>query len=302
MVGPLSYLGGKNRVAQKIISLIPEHNCYIEPFCGGAQVLFHKSPSNVEVLNDLDEEVFNFLRICQLHHQELVRYLQFCTVSRKWFELFQKQDMKTLSDIQRAARFFYLQKNCYGGLVKRQNFKISVEDGSNYNPHRIPLILHLAHERLLRVQLECLPYQNILEKYDRPDTFFYLDPPYFGLPYYKFNFKEEDYRELATALAGLRGRFLLSLNDKPQVRTIFSEFKIQSLNFAYSSQRKAGKLYNEVLISNYSLPIPIVGNPGRSSQYFKNPAEAEEHQNIIEDELDGKSAETARDSIPKPRV
>jgi len=254
MVGPLSYLGGKNRIAGKIISLIPEHNCYIEPFCGGAQVLFHKEPSNVEVLNDLDEEVFNFLRVCQLHHDEMVRYLQFCTVSRKWFELFQMQDPKTLSDIQRAARFFYLQKNCYGGLINRKNLPISVQDGSNYNPPRIPMVLHLAHERLLKVQLECLPYQEILRKYDRPDTFYYLDPPYFGLPYYKFNFKEDDYVELAALLKNLKGRFLLSLNDKPEVRRIFADFEVSGLKFAYSSQRKAGKTYKEVLISNYTLP------------------------------------------------
>jgi DNA adenine methylase len=254
MVGPLSYLGGKNRVAQKIISLMPEHKCYIEPFCGGAQVFFHKEPSRVEVLNDLDEEVFNFLRICQLHHSELVRYLQFCTASRKWFELFQKQDPKALSDIQRAARFFYLQKNCYGGLIRRQNFAVSVQDGSNYNPHRIPMVLHLAHERLLNVQLECLPYQEVLRKYDRPYTFFYLDPPYFGLPYYRFNFAEKDYNELARLLARLKGRFLLSLNDRPEVRQIFRRFKIESLSFAYSSQRKAGKTFRELLISNYVLP------------------------------------------------
>lgn len=127
MVGPLAYLGGKNGIPQKIISLIPEHNCYIEAFCSGAQVFFHKEPSNVEILNDLDEEVFNFLRVCQLHKQELVRYLQFCTASRKWFELFQKQEPSSLSDIQRAARFFYLQKNCYGGLINRQSFSISVQ-------------------------------------------------------------------------------------------------------------------------------------------------------------------------------
>lgn len=254
MVGPLAYLGGKNRIAPKIISLIPEHTCYIEPFCGGAQVFFHKEPSQVEVLNDLDEEIFNFLRVCQLHHQELVRYLQFCIASRKWFELFQSQNPATLSDIQRAARFFYLQKNCYGGLVRRQNFAVSVQDGSNYNPHRIPMVLHLAHERLLNVQLECLPYQQILKKYDRPFAFFYLDPPYFGLPYYKFNFKEEDYEELAGLLTQLKGRFLLSLNDRPEVREIFKNFKIHGLEFAYSSQRKAGKVYKEVLITNYSLP------------------------------------------------
>jgi DNA adenine methylase len=255
MVGPLSYLGGKNRVAQKIISLIPEHNAYIEPFCGGAQVFFHKEPSNVEILNDLDEEVFNFLRVCQLHHQELVRYLQFCTASRKWFELFQKQDPKALSDIQRAARFFYLQKNCYGGLINRKTFAISVQDGSNYNPHRIPMVLHLAHERLLQVQLECLPYQEILKRYDRPDTFFYLDPPYFGLPYYRFNFLEEDYAELATILKTIKGKFLLSLNDRIEVREIFSCFNISDMAFTYSAQSKSGRKYNELLISNYELPI-----------------------------------------------
>jgi DNA adenine methylase len=301
MVGPLAYLGGKNRVAQKIISFIPEHTCYIEPFCGGAQVFFHKEPSEVEILNDLDEEVFNFLRVCQLHHHELVRYLQFCTVSRKWFELFQKQDPKTLSDIQRAARFFYLQKNCYGGLVKRQNFKVSVQDGPNYNPHRIPMVLHLTHERLLGVQLECLPYQDVLKKYDRPETFFYLDPPYFNLPYYKFNFNEENYVELANLLKGLQGRFLLSLNDTPEIREIFADFKIHGLTFSYSAQRKTGKLYKEVLISNYSLPVPTVDPPGRSSQNFKNPIVAAEHQNI-EEKADGKSAETARDSSPEPRA
>ena len=90
MVGPLAYLGGKNRVAKKIIALIPEHTCYIEPFCGGAQVFFHKEPAKVEVLNDLNEDVFNFLRVCQMHYEEFLRYLQFSIVSRKWFELFEK--------------------------------------------------------------------------------------------------------------------------------------------------------------------------------------------------------------------
>lgn len=254
MIGPLSYLGGKNRVANKIVALIPPHNCYIEPFCGGAQVFFHKQPSNVEVLNDLDQEIFNFLRVCQLHHSELIRYLQFSTASRRWFDLFQKQDPSTLSDVQRAARFFYLQKNCYGGLIHRKHFKISVQDGSNYNPHRIPMILHLAHERLLGVQLECLPYQEIMTRYDRPDTFFYLDPPYFGLPHYKFNLAESDYLEMAKLLKAVKGKFLLSLNDRPEVRKIFADFKLSALPIVYSAPSAPTRKYSELLISNYKLP------------------------------------------------
>ena len=254
MVGPLSYLGGKNRVAKKIIALIPEHTCYIEPFCGGAQVFFHKAPSKVEVLNDLNEDVFNFLRVCQMHHEELLRYLQYSIVSRKWFDLFEKTSPETLTDIQRAARFFYLQKNCYGGLILRRNFTISVQDGSNYNPSSLPKLLRKTHERLRNVQLECLPYQEILRKYDRPFTFFYLDPPYWNRPYYKFNFEAKDYIELAERLTKLEGKFLLSLNDEPEIRRIFSGFTIKTFEMTYSSQRKVGKRYTELLIANYAFP------------------------------------------------
>ena len=73
MVGPLSYIGGKNRLAKTIIAMLPEHITYVEPFAGGAQVLFHKPPSNVEVLNDLDFDIVNFFRVCQWHYEELVR-------------------------------------------------------------------------------------------------------------------------------------------------------------------------------------------------------------------------------------
>src|SRR5216684_3309153 len=108
MIGPLPYIGGKNRLAAKIISLLPEHITYVEPFAGGAQVFFHKQPSKVEVLNDLNGEIVNFFRVCQWHHEELVRYLKYCLVSRRLHELHVKTDPGTLTDIQRAGRFFYL--------------------------------------------------------------------------------------------------------------------------------------------------------------------------------------------------
>ena len=109
MIGPLPYIGGKNRLATKIISMLPEHTTYVEAFAGGAQVLFHKPPSQVEVLNDLDFDIVNFFRVCQWHYEELVRYLRYCLASRKLHELHVKTDPATLTDIQRAGRFFYLQ-------------------------------------------------------------------------------------------------------------------------------------------------------------------------------------------------
>src|SRR5579864_6871744 len=106
MKGPLSYIGGKNRIAQQIISLIPEHKTYVEPFGGGAQVLFRKKRSEVEVLNDLDGELVNFYRVCQAHHKELLRCLRYMLLSRKWYELLARTPPECLTDINRAARYF----------------------------------------------------------------------------------------------------------------------------------------------------------------------------------------------------
>ena len=95
MVGPLSYIGGKNRLARQVIEIFPKHTTYVEAFAGGAQVFFHKEPSKVEVLNDLDDEIVNFFRVCQAHHDELIRYFRFALVSRKWFDLLRATDPAT---------------------------------------------------------------------------------------------------------------------------------------------------------------------------------------------------------------
>jgi DNA adenine methylase len=251
MVGPLSYIGGKNRLAKKIISVLPEHTTYVEPFAGGAQVLFHKQPSNVEVLNDLDFEVVNFFRVCQWHYEELIRYLRFCLVSRKLHELHVKTDPATLTDIQRAGRFFYLQKNSFGGLILKQKFHYGVTQPSNYNLERIPLIIEQTHKRLARVQIESLPYEQVLQKYDRPTTVFYLDPPYWERKLYKFNFSEADFRSLEQRLRVLQGKFILSLDDRTEVRELLAGFRIQTVDLAYTAKRDTRARHKELLITNF---------------------------------------------------
>jgi DNA adenine methylase len=251
MVGPLSYIGGKNRLAKKIISILPEHTTYVEPFAGGAQVLFHKQPSNVEVLNDLDFEVVNFFRVCQWHYEELIRYLRFCLVSRKLHELHVKTDPATLTDIQRAGRFFYLQKNSFGGLILKQKFHYGVTQPSNYNLERIPLIIEQTHKRLARVQIESLPYEQVLQKYDRPTTVFYLDPPYWERKLYKFNFSEADFRSLEQRLRVLQGKFILSLDDRTEVRELLAGFRIQTVDLAYTAKRDTRARHKELLITNF---------------------------------------------------
>jgi DNA adenine methylase len=251
MIGPLPYIGGKNRLAKKIISLLPEHITYVEPFAGGAQVLFHKLPSEVEVLNDLDFDIVNFFRVCQWHYEELVRYLRYCLISRKLHELHLVTNPATLTDIQRAGRFFYLQKNSFGGLILKQKFHYGVVQPSNYNLERIPEILEHAHRRLQRVQIESLPYEQVLERYDRATTVFYLDPPYWGPKLYKFNFTETDFKALAQRLRNLKGKFILSLNDRPEVREVFGQFRMQTVELAYTAKRDTRARHKELLMMNF---------------------------------------------------
>lgn len=251
MIGPLSYIGGKNRLASLIISQIPPHKTYVEPFAGGAQVFFHKSPSKVEILNDLSDDIVNFFRVCQSHAPELVRYVQHMIAARSWFELLQKMDTMGLTDVQRAARFFFLQKVDYGGLVAHRNFALQVVQSTHWNPERIPRLIENTAHRLQNAQIESLPYEQVIRKCDRPTTFFYLDPPYYGKKLYQFNFEEEEFYRLAALLAGVKGKFILSLNDTPEVRKIFGDFDVTPIQLAYSAQKKPGRRYAEVLIKNY---------------------------------------------------
>lgn len=251
MVGPFCYVGGKNRLAAKIISEFPEHKTYVEPFAGGAQVFFRKEPSEVEVLNDLNAEIPNFFRVCQNHYEELIRYTRFFITSRTWFALLEQTSPESLTDVQRAGRFLYLQKHAYAGLVVRRNYKAHVANAPNFNASRLSEIIEAAHKRLARVQIECLPYQQILEKFDRPSTLFYMDPPYYGRRLYRANLEHKDFVELARRVRDLRGKVLLSLNDVQEVRSIFSEFRLESVRLAYSAQKNAGNLYSELIIRNW---------------------------------------------------
>lgn len=260
MIGPLSYIGGKRRIARQLTTLIPDHITYVEPFAGGAQLFFHKPRSKVEVLNDLDAEIVNFLRICQRHPLELARLLRWQPASRSLFHWHQQQPPELLTDVERAARFFYLQKNAWSGKRVRQNFHYSVTKRNNYAPHVLPQRLLEVCDRLSDVQLEATPYEEILRRYDRPTTFFYCDPPYIGVDLYQNNFTDQQFCDLAGHLRRLTGRFLLSINDCPQAREWFGEFHCRPIRFTYTSTRHP-RQFDELLFANYSLPSSSRGQP-----------------------------------------
>lgn len=251
MIGPLSYIGGKRTLAKRVIALFPKHTTYVEAFAGGAQVFFHKEPAKVEVLNDKDGEIVNFFRVCQLHYEELLRYFRFWVIGRKPFELLRATDPATLTDIQRAARYLYLLKSSFASLIRHPNYHWHVVQPPGFNLERLSELIEKTHKRLERVQLECLPYEEILKRYDRPTTLFYLDPPYWGRKLYRYNLEPKDFETLAEHLAKIHGKFILSLNDVPEVRTLFRRFHIQGVELSYTAQKKSGRRYKEVLITNF---------------------------------------------------
>jgi len=259
--GPITVVGGKSRLAKIIIDCFSKHTCYVEAFAGGAQVFFHKPPSKVEVLNDLDGELVNFYRVCQSHPDELVRCLRYHLTARRWYDLLTRTDPSMLTDIQRAVRYFYIRKTSFGGRVLKPTFGYCLTGQPRFRPARIPDIIAAAHRRLQNVQIECLPYQQIIKRYDSGETLFYFDPPYWGLPYYNFNFTESDFTEFATLLRGLEGRFVLSLNDTPEVRKLFHGFHIAKVELAYSCARHNRKHESELLITNFA--------PKRSNRFSK---------------------------------
>ena len=250
---PLSYIGGKNRLAKRLIAIFPKHKTYVEAFAGGAQVFFRKEPSDVEVLNDLDGEIVNFYRVCQQHYEELLRYFRFMVVSRRWFDLLKKTDPTNLTDIQRAARYLYLLRNSFASLVRNPVYHRNVVQPPSFNLTGLPELIENAHKRLERVQLECAPYEEVLRRFDRPTTLFYCDPPYYARKLYRHNLEEADFVTLAARLGELKGKFVLSLNDVPEVREIFRDFHFQEVELHYTSQKAAGQRYKEVIITNFKV-------------------------------------------------
>ena len=249
----IPYFCGKTRLAKTIIDQIPEHLCYVEVFAGAAAVFFGKEPSKTEIINDLDRELVTLYRAVQNHPEELHRMFKYTLVAREEFNRLMRAEPDTLTDIQRAARYLYLQRTCYGGRVHQRTFGTIPAGRPRLNLFTLEAVLEEAWRRLAQVIIECMDFRELIPRYDRPHTFFYLDPPYWDIIGYEHNFVEQDFVDLAKVLADIRGHFLMSINDTPEVREIFSRFNIQEVALKYSMGRATGsrnKLRTELLISN----------------------------------------------------
>ena len=234
MASPIiPWIGGKRRLADKLIPNFPPHSCYVEVFAGGAALYFLRQPAEVEVINDINGELVNLYRVVKNHLEEFVRQYKYALSSRDVFGWQQVTPPHTLTDIQRAARFFYLQQNAFGGKVDGQTWGTATT-APPLNFMRIEENLSAAHLRLSGAFIENMDWHKLMLRYDRPHTFFYLDPPYWETEGYGVEFGIEQYELMADLLKKLKGKAIVSLNDHPDIRRIFAGFEIDTVPIKYS--------------------------------------------------------------------
>jgi DNA adenine methylase len=210
--------GGKSRMLATLLPMINAHahRVYIEPFCGGAAVLAAKQPSEHEILNDLDGDMVNLYRQVKYHADELVREMQWMIESRKDFCDFRTQP--GLTEIQRAARWCY--RNFYSFAGDNDSFGVK-RLGFNTRSYLLAKISGF-HVRLDRVTIENLTWQRCIQLYDCKEALIFCDPPYTAGEVRSYApWTDKDVSELATALRGAQGSWIVTLNDCPANRFIF---------------------------------------------------------------------------------
>ncbi|NWK96520.1 DNA methyltransferase [Sphingobium lactosutens] len=255
------YLGGKRNLARRICGIIQsvDHDGYAEPFVGMGGIFFRRAARpRFEAINDISGDVTTLFRVVRRHYQALVDELDWLLAGREEFERQRSIDPACLTDIERAARFLYLQRLAFGGKIVGRSFGVDSRSPARFNLARLRATLAAIRDRLQPVIIERLSFADFIRRYDRPGMLFYLDPPYWNCErdYGAGVFDRADFEKLADQLAGIRGNFLLSINDTPGARAVFSRFQMRTVDVSYSIATSAtgqAKRVGELIIANFPL-------------------------------------------------
>lgn len=252
------YIGGKRNLARRLVSIIGRvpHDSYAEPFVGMGGIFLRRSARpRAEAINDISGDVANFFRILQEHYPYFIDMLRWRVASRAEFDRLRALPADRLTDLQRAARFLYLQRLAFGGKVQGRGFGVDASAGARFNIAKLEPMLADIHERLAGVVIEQLPYGDFIRRYDRSGALFYLDPPYWGCEtdYGQDVFSRADFAALADQLDGIKGKFLLSINATEGARATFARFHVADVPTTYTIGGEP-KAVTELIVSNFPLP------------------------------------------------
>jgi DNA adenine methylase len=250
---PIGWPGGKRRLVKRLLSLLPEHRTYAEPFCGSAKLLFAKDPSETEVISDANGDLINFFLVTKYRPSALAEQFESAISHPAWFKKLLKSKPDNGDEVQRAFRFAYLTWLSFGTMG---------ETFAGSTPRkRLGIVrdqLARTSSRLHNVAIECADYAEIVAKYDAPDTVFFCDPPYVD---YCSNGRYEafDGDKLAflfNLLAKIKGKFIMSEENHPDVKKHVASHGMQcrSVLTTYSlSKSSNAQVKTELLISNFPL-------------------------------------------------
>lgn len=261
MKTPISYYGGKQKLMPKILPLIPEHNLYAEPFCGGAAIFFGKEGSNVEVINDTNSELINFYKVAQNRFVELNQMVNITLHSRRLHAdakvVYENPHM--FDEVKRAWAIWVLSTQGFAGML---DGTFGFDKASDTTTKKISNKRNAFTEeiaiRLQHVNIECADAIYIIKSRDTESSFFYIDPPYFNSNCGHYDgYSKEDFEQLLKALCEIKGKFLLS-SYPSDVLTEYSKtngWKFQLFEQGISVNAKAGyqKKKWEVLTANYDI-------------------------------------------------
>jgi DNA adenine methylase len=236
-------LGGKSKLLKEILPLIPDHSIYVEPFVGGGAVFLSKRTATLEIINDLDKDIYDLWNdIIQISAEDLDK-MDFRGTPERFLHY---KTTKFDDVVKRLERNLYLTKVSFCQNRRTYNHLYNIKP---FRADTLKLQLLDYQERLQNVLIENEDYRTIIEKYDTPETFFYLDPPYSDNQS-SWNYASKiSPRDLLETINTITGKFILSYDDTSENRELFSKYKIKIVPITY--QFKTTKKSTELLISNF---------------------------------------------------
>lgn len=241
-------IGGKSSLSPRFINMFPpdaSFDTYVEPFCGSAQTFLRYSPQTPKrmVLNDLDPEIASMWSDSKRASARVLQKMDW-TGSKDRFQIMKADsDWKRQPPAQRLFRNLYLSLYSFAGDRDSGYMEKGCVRGRGFLK-TLPLLKRKMKDVIVHNQ----SFENMIRKYDSPTAFFYLDPPYFEKEHL-YGGRHVDPLDLSQRCEKMRGRFLLSYNDHPYVRSCFRQFRIRTIPTTYSASTSCKT--RELLISNY---------------------------------------------------
>ena len=244
-------------MARHILPLIPSHVTYCEPFFGGGAIFFSKEVSHVEVINDLNHFVVNFFTQLKTNFAALQKLIQATAFSRGLYKdaLVMYENPHLFNDVERAWSFWVLCNQGYAGKIGSWGYG-TIDNKREYSINtKRQMFLKAFEERLSRTQIENMDAVRIIELRDRPNTFFYVDPPYIDSAQGHYaGYTHIHYNQLLSTLANLQGKFLLSSYPSEMLDRYTKEngwYQIEIRQPTMASPTRKEKV--EVLTANYPI-------------------------------------------------